>query len=191
VTIDVVGLGKRRVLRQVHQRRRIGEAIGRDRDLDDFGPRRSHGPCTLGKVRRHTVEGVHREDNPASPPAADHRGDELGTRFNVDVFRPGGLGLGQQTLALLLRSGKAASLPRGPARHNDRATSSFHCAEGIRLIDRVEAHFDHVGVRRRIARAPELIHRSSGHGDAHQGVAHEHQKEKASSAVAEEALWNL
>jgi hypothetical protein len=43
----------------------------------------------------------------------------------------------------------------------------------------VEAHLDYVGVRGCISRAAELLHRSSGDGDAHQRIAHGHQKRKS------------
>ncbi len=94
-------------------------------------------------------------------------GDELGARFDVDELSAGVLGVREDAAR---RSSSDPWKPPpshcGAARHENRAPAPLERADGIGAVDQVETHFDEIGERRGIARAAQLLHRSSRDGGA-------------------------
>ena len=191
MSVHFARFGKRRMPRQIHQRAGIGEPLGGDGNLDHFGAGRPHRLGALGEIRGHALERVHRKHDAASPRAgAPSRGRTPRAPRRRCTPR-------RAACASVSSRSRSSSDPWNPppsqdARHvttTGRRRPST-AADRIRDVDRVEAHLHQVGVGRGVTCAAQLLHRPSGHRHAHLGLAHGHQKEKASSAGAEEASWN-
>ena len=97
--------------------------------------------------------------------------DEFGARLDVDELRSGSLRVGQEPLAAPLPTRwKCAAFPRRTAGHEHGPAPPLDRADRVGTVDSVEPHLDHVGKRRRVARAAELLHGSSGDGGAQKWV---------------------
>jgi hypothetical protein len=77
---------------------------------------------------------------------------------------------------------KVPTFPRRAARHEHRPPAAFDGAKGIRAIDGVETHLDHVGKRRGITRAAKVVHGPTRYGGAQKWLSHAPETTKASSA---------
>ena len=137
------------------------------------------------------VECVHARARCRVPAAGATIAGTNSARASTSMYSaPGSLRVGEQPLALLFRPTEPASLPGRAARDDHRTAAALDRPDRVGRVDRVEAQFHQVGVGGGVTCAAQLLHRPSGHRHAHLRLAHGHQKEKASSAGAEEASWN-
>ena len=173
---------------EVKERQAVAKARRLDGQLDDFRAGRAHGRGTRGQIGRHAVEVVIRKDDAT---AGRGRDEIVEVRAPLDVHVLGAKckRLAQDRAPVLFGAAKVSTLPLRPAGDDRRQSPALECAGDVRVADRVDAQFDHVGADNLVASAAKFGGGRRGHGDAKHCMG---QKQKSPfNRQAEEAQVSI
>ena len=154
-----------RSVSQIEQRQVVPERSREYGNLHDLRAGATHRAHARGKVTRHAIEVVHRQDDAFAAGRSDEI-VETGAEFHVDVLRAQSKRIGQNSLALGFRSLKFAALCLRAARQDHRGSPAGERRGDVRIAHMVEPQLDEIRSGDRVAALPQLGRCGRRDGDA-------------------------